>query len=330
MHSRLLLGTAATSLVMLLLVGMINVNSARPGQQLVGTLSGQLISAGTQAYEQKGGRAVAGEILGSPLDPNRTSLTYSLDASLTGLNVSGGLSIELTGWTLTGVPTHISGRGVIMDMIPALQLPIGCDGKAARCTSAIAAFFTGLANLSLSEGAERQNLTAPFVFESAYLNPFGSPLLFELNHSTWITATYTDGKITWSGVVVGGSVAASLGSTPVDGAFTQISRAEENLVTGNESETGRITFTGMTPSSLNSVGQFSGTSKIPSGVTICPAMQGVPFLMPSDTCAETGLSSKGNFSTSSQTGKLSGSYVIEWPAPAFTFEGAITATPTFP
>ena len=50
----------------------------------------------------------------------------------------------------------------------------------------------------------------------------------------------------------------------------------------------------------------------------------------SDTCAETGLSSKGSFSTSSQTGKLSGSYMIEWPAPTFTFKGAITATLTFP
>jgi hypothetical protein len=273
---------------------------------------------------------VTGEILGTPLDPSRTSLAYALDASLTGLNATGGISIELTGWTLGGVATHISGRGIIMDMIPALQLPIGCDGKAARCTSAIPAFFSGLANLSLSEGAVRQNLTAPFIFESAYLNPFGAPLLFEVNHSTWITATYTDGKITWSGVVVGGTVAASLGSAPVDGAFTQISRAEENLVTGTESETGRIIFTGMTPSSLNSAGQFSGTSTIPAKGASCPPVQGVPFLMPSGTCTETGLSSQGNFSTSSQTGKLTGSYRVEWPAPAVTFAGAITATPTFP
>ncbi len=317
-------------MVMLLIVGMIDVNSARPGHQFAGTLSGQLISAGTQAYVQKGGRAVAGEILGSPLDPSRTSLSYSLDASLTGLNATGGLSIERTGWTLGGVATHLSGRGVVRDMIPVLQLPIGCDGAGARCTSAIPAFFVGMANLSISEGVERQNMTAPFIFESAYLNPFGFPLLFEVDHSTWITARYTVGTITWSGVVVGGTVAGSLGSTPVEGTFTQISRAEENLVIGNESEAGNISFAGMTPSLLNSVGEFTGTSTIPTQGSDCPALQDVAFAMPPDTCTETGLSSHGSFSTYGQTGNLSGRYRVEWPTPALTLHGAITATRTFP
>jgi hypothetical protein len=157
-------------------------------------------------------------------------------------------------------------------------------------------------------------------FESAYLNPFGGPILMmSLDGMTSIVSTYSQASIVWKGIQLGGFVTGTLDNQPVGGGFAMTVNAHEDLLAGTESEEGSISLVGMNPSSLNANGHFEGQSTIPAG-SPC----GAPF--PDGTCQVTGLNSQGSFSMHSSGGDIDGSYSITWNAPAFSFAGIASAT----
>ena len=92
----------------------------------------------------------------------------------------------------------------------------------------------------------------------------------------------------------------------------------ENLVTGSAIDAGTISFSSMTPSSLDAKGFYVGSSTIPTtGTSDCSASTGIP-----GTCTETGFQSTGHFTMSG----ISGSYNTTWGVPALGFSSAVNAT----
>jgi hypothetical protein len=96
------------------------------------------------------------------------------------------------------------------------------------------------------------------------------------------------------------------------------SNETENLVTGKSTDKGTISFSSMTPSSLNANGHYIGTSTIPTtGTSDCSASTGFP-----GTCTESGFQSIGQFTMSG----ISGSYNTTWGVPALGFSASVNAT----
>jgi len=130
-----------------------------------------------------------------------------------------------------------------------------------------------------------------------------------------------------AGTVVTGSV----GTASVSGAFSQRAPAYEDLVAGTEVDSGKFSLFGMTPSYLNSKGNYAGTSTIPDpgvpfGSTNCgPDL--VPTIFPFAAAPlNTGLDSTGTFSLSAPDVKITGSYATTWFVPALGFTATVTGT----
>src|SRR5208337_4543678 len=133
--------------------------------------------------------------------------------------------------------------------------------------------------------------------------------------------TYAASTIDWYNVQSSGSLAGTLGATPVSGSFSMTTNAHEDLFAGTETESGTMTFYDMNPSYLDASGTFSGSSTIPTSDTIdCSSITGIP-----GTCTETGLVSSGGFTLDPGT-LIEGTYGIDWTTPAFSFSGTATAT----
>jgi hypothetical protein len=160
--------------------------------------------------------------------------------------------------------------------------------------------------------------------ESPYFNPWGAPIvLASTDNSIVIAATYTKGSILWAGTTLAGTIVGTLGTAAASGTFSMTNTEYENLVAGTASDAGSISYSSMTPSSLNAKGHYTGTSTIPTaGALDCSAATGIP-----GTCSWTGFQSGGRFTfTSNGDAAITGTYSTAWGTPALSFVSTVSAT----
>lgn len=290
--------------------------------------SGGITNAGPQQWTMSGGVLAAAEDTATTIlgDATWTSVTYSMTASVNGLTASGHFKLELTGTTKAGQQIMVKMYTRIVGAIPAVCFPsYSVTGTCAPGdTSEIPAYFLATGHVRIETGTSLSpKYSISLVIEDAALNAFGSPIVISSTDSTFlVVATYSSAHTDWQGVQTAGELTGSLGSTSVSGAFTQTIHTEEDYITGTAQDYGQIYLVGMSPSSLDSHGQFHGTSTIPTTGTIDCSPSGLP-----GTCTETGYNSAGTFTMSDPGGSsLQGSYNVQWPAPSITFGGNITGT----
>ncbi len=315
-----------TSALLMLLMASSSASAVSHGP-LVLTLTGAVTDAGTQTYAQSGGLLLGGQIGAYTLDPNTAQLTYSMNAVVQGLTASGAAQFSLTanGFDSNSISHSIvaTGAAVIGDTIPAIELPLGCAGAA--CTSEVPAFLVGMAQIDLTvDGVAQPSLTTPFIFESAYLNPYGGPIIMGTPDLTSIAlvATYTTGTIQWSNSATAGTISGTI-STKHDftGQFSVVAQESEDLVAGTATDSGTVKFFNMNNVQYNAEGTYSGTSFIPSGGSACT---GIP--LPPGTCAQTGFQSTGVYNLKTDMGRsITGTYDTAWDTPAITYTSTVTA-----
>jgi len=327
------LGTLALSLILMLaLVPAAHAGSPVP---LSLNLTGTIENAGSQQYSQSGGGfscAICGaEIDGYYLDPTTASFTESVSASTSGLATTGTATFSLSGGFL-GVPGttfSLGGTIPISSDLPAEPFPVGCT---TTCTSEVPAFFlgTGSLDLTVTTGGSpvESSLTPAMALESAFLNPFGGPIVWASDDGSIVLVfTYAAATIDWTGVQVAGSFTGTLGTTPlptpVSGLVSQTTSAHEDLFAGTEIESGTIEFTDASPVGLDGIGTYSGSSTIPTAGSVDCSLEttGIP-----GTCTETGFSSSGTISLDGVA--ISLGYSLAWFVPALGFTGTATGTAT--
>ncbi len=291
---------------------------------LVLTLTGAVTDAGTQTYAQSGGMLVGGQIGTYTLDRTTALLTYSMNAVVQGLTASGAAQFSLTANTLDGHALTATGGAVIGDTMPAIEFPLGC-GTAVACTSEVPAFLVGMAQIDVTvDGVAQPSLTTPFIFESAYLNPHGGPIIMGTPDLTSIAlvATYTSGTIQWSNSATGGTISGTITTThDFTGKFSVVAHENEDLVTGTATDSGTVQFFNMNNVQYNAKGTYSGTSVIPAGSSACT---GIP--LPPGTCAQTGFHSTGVYNLQTDKGRsITGTYDAAWDTPAITSTSTVTA-----
>ncbi|MGP8057577.1 MAG: hypothetical protein ACLP9K_08290 [Nitrososphaerales archaeon] len=248
-------------------------------------------------------------------------LHYDLSAVVSGLTVSGTASFDLKTRTSHWSYTEVKGTIEIDSMTPAVLFPLGCTPYF-NCTSAIPALFNGTGTVTISSGSGVTTMGLNMGFESAYLNPFGGPVFFVSNSSeVLVIADYSQAKIQWTGVQMGGIAAGTFGGTSVSGSFGMLVNSSEDLSTGKEIDQGAIYFFGMSNPALNGFGTFTGHSTIPTGSSVaCPGF-------PAGTCNLTGLESSGTFTMTLESGGvLSGRYTTVWATPAVVFSSNISTS----
>ena len=328
--------------MLLLLLGS-NVAIAAENQSLTLTFTGVIVDIGSQHYRSRGGSFVSASVTvaGSTLSLTSAHLVYSIEAEVRGNDVSGHAVLDLRGQDANFGVVSLTGGVNLTGMVPAVGLPITDPNNPLACfpngcTSQIPAFLAGVASLKLRFGDSRISLaSAPMLFESAYLNPFGGPIFIGTpDGSISIVARYSSAVSHWANVRTNGSVQAG---TTDQGAFTLVSDLTENLLKGTETDRGQITLFGFasTPS-LNSAGEFRGKSVIPTaGEFDCTAMLtgqlnsiGFTLTLPPNTCTATGATSTGRFELRSAQGEneIRGTYVDNWFVPAVGFVGQATAS----
>lgn len=307
------------------------------------------------------------------------------DSSPQGITVTGNANFNINAQTSDGNTIHVSANAQINDMIAAVCLPSGSiSGTCASTdTSAVPAYFLGIANLHITittppapptaptpRAPPNQptpptpptppiNIQVPMMFESAYLNPFGAPLvivsqdlLMGSSPIIMIVTTYQHATIDWSNVQTGGYIMGALGQTGFSGIFVQISHEHEDLFAGTARDSGTMTFSNVISTSgtpLNTLdvsGPYKGNSTIPtassyactntglSGTPIgvgncmntdCSASIGFPMSTGvTGVCTNTGFESSGTFNGKTQGSQITVDYVIPWSIPAFVFIGSST------
>jgi hypothetical protein len=231
-----------------------------------------------------------------------------------------------------------SARIAITGVIPAAIFPItptsptsydNCDPKAQACNSEIPLFFTGIATVQSKGGSGSSQI--PIAIESPYWNPFGGPIVITsldsmTNPSIFLVVSYSSATIYWAGVQLQGGISGAFGTGSVSGSYSQSVNSWENLVSGSESDSGSIAFTGMTNPILNAKGGFFGhTTFTLAGKLDCPP----EFGLTEETCIATGATSDGSFWMIGGHGSLiSGTYHTVWSVPSLftmtTVMGAVT------
>jgi len=313
----------------------------------------------------------------SSTNPDARSLTattarihYSLDATVSGTSVSGQATLKVSvggSNDETGVGsgndkgsgnshensdstgTSLEVQATLIGMYAAAGLPLdptkptdplACDptGTATgTCKSEIPAVFVGAGYLKVKASGKTTDTAVAIMFESAYLNPFGRPLVIATIDATGtpdgmisIIATYNSQTSVWTGVQTAGDVFDPTSSTPTVaiGHFSLTSSLVEHLVKGTENDAGQhMTLFGFDFGSkysvLNSVGNFKGISTIPKEGTPCLAW---PF--GAGTCLLTGARSTGSFNLKStdKATLLGGKYDLSWSVPALGFVGTVGVT----
>ena len=290
------------------------------------TSPGVITYAGNQMWMQSGGQLVEMLVGGAPAAQGG-DLSYNLVAKVTGLRASGTFSMKLSD-SQDGVSMKALGRvvGYIPSVcFPNYDTPNALGQCASSDSSGIPAFFEAYLVGSLNMGGQTTQLNGVFLVESGILNPFGGPIVISAaDNSIVIVATYSRSTVDWKGVQLAGVVSGTFNNAPVSGSFMQTVNAHEDLVTGMERELGTVSFVGMSISSLNAQGRFSGLSTTPTtGTMDCSSMMGLP----PGTCTATALNSTGTFMMQAQDGtRMTGTYGIYWPAPSIVFGGQIYAT----
>lgn len=302
----------------LLLVGSVAAYSG-PTPNLSLTLSGGVVSPGVQTYSLRGGQLVEAFVLGNPVSTTNTFLQYSLNAVVSGLTVTGTASFSLGSWASQSSSSLVSGSVKINAMTPAVFFPLGCT-PGVSCSSEIPALFNGTGTVTFSGGGAATTLSLNMGFESAYLNPFGGPIIFaSSNGAIVVVAGYSQASIRWTDVQMGGTAAGTFEGASISGGFGMLVNSSEDLKSGIEFDYGAISFFGMSNPALNGVGSFSGISTIPWGSGVaCPGF-------PPGTCNLTGLQSSGAFSMITASGAMIvGHYSTTWAIPAVAFTSNIT------
>ncbi|MDA4118807.1 MAG: hypothetical protein OK455_10760 [Thaumarchaeota archaeon] len=327
----------AAAPVLLLLLSGAQAFAEQNSQQINLGMTGSILNSGTQIYTNSGGDVVAASILGNQIALSGAKLDFDVNAIVIGIKASGSANIHLEASTTTSdgktVPVKMEGSIKIQSMLSAEPFPLGCGQPgtvpAAPCTSVVPGFYLGTGTFTTSVGKSTQHVTLPVALESAFLNPFGAPIVLAssdggaANPSILIITTYDKANIVWTGVQLGGSVSGT-GSNSAKGSFLLTTSATENLMAGTEKEVGTWVFSQMTPSSLNAKGNFSGNSTLPAGGpgSDCSFLTGIP-----GTCTITGFHSTGQFTTRTDSNQaLNGKYVTNWGSPAVVFSSSATAT----
>ena len=297
-----------------------NVAHKAPPPTISLNLTGGVLSPGVQAYSLRGGQLVAAWILGTSVNPMDSILHYNLSAVVSGLTATGTASFDLKTRTSHRSYTEAKGTFEIDSMTPAVLFPLGCTAYL-NCTSAIPALFNGTGTVTVSSDSGVATMSLSMGFESAYLNPFGGPIFFVSNSSeVLVIADYSQARVQWTDVQMGGIAAGTFGAAPVSGSFGMLVNSSEDLRTGIEMDQGAIYFFGMSNPAVNGFGTFIGHSTIPKGSSVaCPGF-------PSGTCNLTGLKSSGVFSmTMDSGGVFTGRYTTVWATPAVVFSSNISA-----
>jgi hypothetical protein len=327
-------------------------------QSLSLILQGVISNAGSQQFQLSGGKLASGaqsSLLGQPLSSQ--DVRFNLAVSVHGLQPAtgrGSLSISAKedqdhsrGDEDNSNGAEFSAQISITGEIPAAIFPITltsqttyspCDPTVPgnNCNSEIPLFFTGVATVQSQGGHDASQI--PIAIESPYWSPFGGPILIvsldsATNPSIYLVVSYESATINWSGVQLVGAVAGGLfGTEPItSGNYGQSVFSQENLVTGNEFDLGKITFAGMSDLALDGSGGFYGRTTIATaGSFDCSpefAFPGVPPLPESpQTCTATGANSAGSFFMAGQGTFVSGSYNTVWSVPSlFTVTTVIGA-----
>jgi uncharacterized protein YfiM (DUF2279 family) len=327
--------------------GLIAANAQGTTQQQPLSFSafGGVASAGNQYYDiQQSGQPVMASIVGYTFDSAQpVHFTYYLSASVNGLSSSGVAFFDLTASLVGGGTVTIMGYAPINSQVPALCLPSGSTSGmcAPGDTSSIPAFFVSsntmlLIVTNLNGHTSMQTQTLPMLFESAYMNPFGAPIVLGSADSfatLLIITPYSTGTVSWNGVVTEAQVMGTYGTTSVSGNLVQVTSEHENLVTGTSNDHGTMALSHMVDSNGNPVsaldarGTFSGTSVTPmQGGVDCSSSIGFPVGF--GVCTMYGFDSTGTFNLSGSHTMISGSYSTVWGIPAFTFTASATGTVT--
>lgn len=305
--------TLLTSIAVLFLLGGTTAAFADTGQTYNLTVPlGYVTNLGNQTYTVNGGTNYGGMIEGQQLNPGG-NLQYNLFVVQNGMSTYGWGAIRLTGTTGTGTSVKVTGTftvdsAIAAGVIGSSELPIY--------------FIASAPNIQVTVGGSTTSLSMPLLIESPYWNPWGGPITItsEDGTSLLMAATYNVGNIIWQGSQVAGPLSV-VGSTAAPGTFSLTTLEFENLVTGTARDTGTVSITGMTPSSLDGQGTFSGSSTIPtspSEIVSCDATFGtIP-----GTCNATSFYSTGHF----RAGDVSGTYTTQWGLPATYFTTSETVT----
>ncbi len=331
MHSKRTILLALVALVLVLPFGTSiaaadSGTSASSSQPVSFSLMGMVTNAGTQSYELRGGQLMTASIMGQPINPYTATLDYSMFSLVDGLNTWGYSHLVLNAQTVGGQNVNVEAWTFINDSM-SLELPIGCS---TTCTSEIPEFFMGGSIVTVALGSNSQTVELPMGIESAYLNPFGGPIVISslenpINPAIFLVANYTVANINWFGVQMGGQVSGTFGKTSGQGIFTMNVNSRENLVTGIEQDRGTIVLTGVGPNGQNVEGTFRGTSVVPTtGALPCPSSLGLP----PTTCTMLGLNSAGSMKLHSGNYQIRGAYATAWGIPAIGFTSTVSATAT--
>jgi hypothetical protein len=310
---------AFVPVVTLLLLGGNTAYAAQPPTVSL-SLTGGVVSPGTQHYSLRGGQLGAAWIFGMPVDTKSSVLHYDLNADVSGMTVTGTVSFDLVAKTSHWSRMEVKGTITIDGMTPAVLFPLGCTPNL-DCTGAIPALFNGTGTVTVSSDSGVTTMSLSMGFESAYLNPFRGPIFFASNSGEiLVVAAYSQARIQWTDVQMGGTVVGTFGGVSVSGSFGMLVNSTEDLRTGTEMDRGVISFFGMSNPALNGLGVFVGHSTIPIGSSVaCPGF-------PPGTCNLTGLESSGVFSMTTETGGvLIGRYTTVWATPAVAFSSSISA-----
>lgn len=320
--------------------------------------AGYVVDLGDQRYSASGGSVILPltSILGNPL--TAATLRFSLSADVRDLQVSGNVQFNLKG-TSGGQPITVTGNYNINNAetsTPANAIQnLGsgtCSGRAASACSELPLSFIGQANVQVTIGnAKPQYMTETMMMENPYLNPYGAPIVIASSDFDFVIATtYNVGTILWTGVQVAGPVTGNLGTgtsaTPVSGTLTLTSTENENLVAGSATDRGTVALSGMTPSTLNVNGTYTGTSLIPAaGEQDCSPNLGFPsFPAGEGVCTQTGFNSVGKYTMDNSNYNYSprdygnkgnngqvtvtGTYTTTWTIPALAFSTTSSASVT--
>jgi hypothetical protein len=318
--------TALTSIALLLILGGANgafaneqnQNNQNNHTQTLSTMTtGGVSNLGYQRYTVSGGQVAFAEIAGQTVNPTTATIEYNLRVTQNGLTTTGHATLSFTGMTTGGARVSVNGTFAVGSIVPAAELPYGCS---TNCQSALPFFFVGTSpNVQVTVAGSTQTVPETMQIESPYFNPWGAPIvLASMDNSIVIAATYTRGNIDWTGTKLGGVMAGTLGTTQASGMLNMTSTESENLVTGIARDSGTISFSSMTPSSLNGRGSYTGTSTIPqTNTSDCSAWSGIP-----GTCTQTGFQSAGSFTM----GRMAGNYSSTWGVPALGFYSSVSAT----
>jgi hypothetical protein len=300
----------------LLLVGNVAAYSSQ-SQALSATMVGGVLSPGVQSYSIRGGQLVGASILGTAVNPANSILRYNLSAIVSGTAATGTASFDLVTHTSYWSSMEVKGTVEINAMTPIpVAFPYG---------GAIPALFNGNGMVTVRSGSSVNTMSLNMAFESPYLNPFGGPIFFaSSNGAVVVVAAYSQARIQWTDVQMGGYVTGTFGGAPVSGSFGMLVNSSEDLRVGQEMDQGSILFAGMSNPALNGAGYFFGHSTIPAETSASGCSE--LFGFPAGTCNETGLQSFGVFSMSMvQGGMLLGQYATTWQSPALEFSSSVSA-----